>query len=52
MELKYIALLIGVFLFLAILVYQLILKDILHFVIATNDVSAEFKDRINKENGS
>lgn len=37
---------------LAIIFYQLVLKDILSFVIETNDDSTEFKERINKENGS
>jgi len=34
------------------LIYRLILKDILRFVIQTNDDSSAFKDRIKKENGT
>lgn len=41
-----------VFVLVCIMIYQLVLKDIFNFVLETNDDVEDFKESIEKENGS
>lgn len=41
-----------VFVLVSIIIYQLVLKDIFNFVLKTNDDVEDFKESIEKENGS
>lgn len=52
MDYRLILVLVAVAAVIVLLIYKMLLKDIFHFVIATNDDSTAFKERINKENGS